>query len=68
MSRATVFLTPETVRGTERSFQIPVVTRRLQCAVKGAGPQREINPPPGASREVSNAQLCAFFDPLCDDH
>src|ERR1019366_5694026 len=36
--------------------EVIVVTRRLQCAVKGTGPQREINPPgnwiapPGSNR------------------
>ncbi len=42
---------------TNSTFVVPVdVNRRLQCAVKGAGPQREIDPPgnwiapPGSNR------------------
>ena len=31
--------------GWHRNVEMGVVTRALQCAVKGAGPQREINPP-----------------------
>jgi len=48
-----------------RAFRLTAVIRRFQCAVKGTGPQREINPPgnwiapPGSNRSGGGGNKAA---------
>jgi hypothetical protein len=55
------FLLPHADSG----FRVTVVIRHLQCAVKGTGPQREINPPgnwiapPGSNRSGGGGNKAA---------